>query len=291
MTEKQQAQPEQQAQAQTAAPAVQQQAQSSLPAQLKEFSWCFSASKKTFLATFEDQAQGERIFSKEVNFAAQAMMNNSYLITCAKNNPNALIDSIKNVALTGLSLNPVLKLGYLVPFKGTITFMASYMGLVDILVNNGIAKKAEAHAVFRGDTFEIQHGSNGYIKHRPDPWGNRTQETFCGCYYYILLADGTELFDTLNKEEIELVKKRSASVSSGKSSPWDSDYLEMAKKTAIRRGFKACPKSNISESKLKTIEAMLDFDSKVEQEWVKEQNKPKDDNFDEDAEVDYVEVQ
>jgi recombination protein RecT len=288
MTNDAQAQPEQAAVQQ--APAKQQERLTSLPPQLKDLAGCFSASKKTFLSAFADHAEGERIFSKEVNFVAQAMMGNPYLITCAKNDPNALIDSIKNVALTGLTLNPVLKLGYLVPFKGKITFMASYMGLIDILVNNGIAKKAEAHAVFRGDDFDIVHGTNGYIKHHPDPWGNRTVDTFCGCYYYILLADGTELFDTLNKEEIELVKKRSASVSSSKTSPWDSDYLEMAKKTALRRGFKLCPKSNISESKLKSIEAMLDYDSKVEKEWYKEQDKPKDDGFDEEIEYEEIKI-
>lgn len=260
-----------------------------LPPALQSIQSCFSLPRKAFVASFADPKEGEVQFAREMNFAVQALMSNPYLITCAQNNPDDLVNAIKNVALTGSTLNPTLKLAYLVPFKGKITLMASYMGLVDILINSGLATKVEAHPVFAGDGFEIAHGTNGYIKHHPNPWGKKDKDNLLGCYFYIKLVGGGELFDALSKDEIEDIKKRSPSVEKGKSSPWDTDYIEMAKKTAIRRAFKICPKTGISQSKLKVVEAAFDYDEKVENDWIKSQPSHKNDGFDED-EVAYEDI-
>ena len=84
--------------------------------------------------------------------------------------------------------------------------------------------------------------------------------------------------------------KRSPSVAKGKTSPWDTDYIEMARKTCLRRGFKALPKGSISDERMKVVEAAFDYDEKVEQTWIAEQKKnPKANTFDED-EVEYEEV-
>lgn len=205
-------------------------ATSNLPAQLQPIKDCFSLPRKAFVAAFANPKEGEARFAKEINFASQALLANPYLITCAQNHPDELVNAIKNVALTGSTLNPTLKLAYLVPFKGKITLMASYMGLVDILINSGLAKKVEAHPVFVGEHFEMVHGTGGYIKHVPNPWGPKTKENLLGCYFYIELVDGGQLFDALSKDEIEDIKRRSPSVEKGKTSPWDTDYIEMAKK-------------------------------------------------------------
>lgn len=261
----------------------------SLPTALQPIQSCFSLPKKAFIAAYADPKEGEVQYAREVNFAAQALMNNPYLLTCAKNNPDDLVNAIKNVALTGATLNPVLKQAYLVPFKGRITLIPSYMGLADILINSGMAKKVEAHPVFEGDEFEMAHGTNGYIKHLPNAWGKKDKENFLGCYFYIKLVDGSELFDALSKAEIEAIKLRSPSVAKGQASPWDTDYIEMAKKTAIRRGFKMCPKTGISEDKLKVVEAAFDYDEKVEDDWIRNQPTHDNDGFDED-EVTYEEI-
>ena len=259
------------------------------PPALQDIRSCFTQPRKAFVAAFPTPKEGEMAFAREINFAVQAMMNNPYLVTCARNNPDDLVNAIKNVALTGSTLNPTLKLAYLVPFKGKITLMASYMGLVDILVNSGLAVKVEAHPVFPGDKFEMVHGTNGYVKHQPNPWGSKKPEELLGCYFYVQLVGGGELFDALSKDEIEDIKRRSPSVEKGKTSPWDTDYIEMAKKTAVRRAFKMCPKTGISPSKLKVVEAAFDYDEKVENEWVRNQPTHKNDGYDED-DVEYVDV-
>lgn len=262
---------------------------SKLPAQLQPLKGCFAQPFDAFRKAFKDPSEADRVMSKEIEFASQAMMSNNYLITCATKNPLSLVNALKNVALANSTLNPVLKQGYLVPFGGAITFMPSYMGLVDVLVNNGLVRKVEAHPVFEGEKFEIKHGSQEGLYHEPNPWGVRDKEHLQGCYYFVIMTDGTELFDTMSKDEIEQIRKRAPSAKA--SSPWDTDYIEMAKKSVIRRAFKMIPKNGISESKVKAIEAVFDYDEKVEQNWITEQKRPNTitSRFDED-EVEYEEI-
>lgn len=259
-----------------------------LPAQLQGIRNCFAQPFDAFRKAFKDPEEADRVMAKEIDFAAQAMLANNYLIKCATANPMSLVNALKNVALTNSTLNPVLKQGYLVPFGNSISFMPSYMGLVDVLINNGLVKKVEAHPVFEGEEFEIKLGTNGYLKHTPNPWGKREKENLKGVYYYVIMTDGSELFDTMSYEEVEKIRKRAPSAKA--SSPWDSDYVEMAKKTAIRRAFKSIPKSGISDDKVKSLEAIFDYDEKVEQSWIAEQKKPKTSTNTFDEEVAYEEV-
>ena len=240
-----------------------------LPAPLAKLQTAFARPFDAFRKAFADPAKADRIMAKEIDFAAQAMMANPYLIDCAAQHPDDLVNALKNVALTGSTLNPVLKQGYLVPFKGKISFMPSYMGLVDVLNRSGLVRKVEAHPVFDGDEFSVTFGTAEQLIHKPNPWGTRDKDHLKGCYYYIELADGTTMWDTMSAAEIEDVRRRSPSVTKGKASPWDTDYIEMAKKTLIRRAFKAVPKTGLSDDKLKTITAAVDYDEQVEREWIR----------------------
>ena len=261
-----------------------------LPAELQGIKALFAQPWESFKAAFKDPEEADRIMQREITYAAQAMLANTFLVSCAQNNPIDFINALKNVALSGLSLSPALKQSYLVPFKGKIAFMPSYMGMQDLLANNGHVRKIESYPVFEGDTFEIQHGTEERLIHKPNPWGERTPSKMLGCYWIAELTDGTKLFNNMTKAEIEEVKGRSPSVAKGKSSPWDTDYIEMARKTCLRRGFKALPKGSISEERLKVVEAAFDYDEKAEQSWIESQkNTPKKDTFDED-EVEYEEV-
>lgn len=260
-----------------------------LPALLQPIKNLFAQPWESFRSAFKDPAEADRVMQREVTYASQAMMNKDYLITCAQESPQHFIEAMKNVALSGLSLSPVLKQGYLVPFNGLVSFMPSYMGLVDILVNAGIVAKIEAHCVYKGEKYEICHGTEEYLRHFPG-WENRNKENLVGCYWIATMIDGSKAFGDLSTDEIEVIRKRAPSAKS--KSPWDTDYTEMAKKTAVRRGLKMLPKSGISDDKLKAVEAVFAYDEKVEQNWIAEQKQPpaSGNRFDE-TEVEYEEVE
>lgn len=224
----------------------------------------------------------EQQFAREVNFAMQAMMNNTFLIQCAQSDPQHLVEAIKNVGLTGLSLNPELRLGYLVPYKGKIKFQSSYMGKIEILIRTGIVKDIYAELVYEKDQFVYRKGNNGTLEHTPNVFA-KDRGPIIGGYYYAVLANGQVKYDTMPTDRIEEIKNRSESVKSGKSSPWATDETEMMRKTIINWAFKFLPKSGISESMLKVLEAEGDFEREEFEDWKKHQEQQQADAFAKDG--------
>jgi recombination protein RecT len=225
----------------------------------------------------------EQEFAKEINFAAQHLMKNDYIISCAKNNPEYLVEAVKTIALTGLTLNPELKLGYLVPRKGKIYFSSSYMGKREIVNRTGHVKDSYAALVHEKDKFEVHKGTDPHIKHIPHPWGDRGP--LMGGYWVCMLSNGSVSFDTMTKERIEEIRKRSEAVKAGKGSPWDTDYEEMALKTIYNWGFKFMPKTGLSDNQIKALEVEAKYDNEVFEDWVKNQDK-KAEMFDDDGPAD-----
>ncbi len=259
-----------------------------LPAQLQALKDCFAMPFDAFRKAFKDPAEADRIMAREIDFAAQAMMKNPFLIKVATGNPMSLVNAIKNVASSHTTLSPAMKLAYLVPLGGEIVFWPSYMALIDAIMRTGVVKKIEARCVYEGDTFEIRQGSGGYLKHIPDCWGKREKVNLKGAYYFAVLTSGEEMFDTMSIEEIEAIRKRAPSAKS--TSPWDTDYAEMCAKTLIRRAWKKLAKGVLKNEDLDAYKALFSYDDKVEQSWIAEQKaSPKKDTFDEE-EVEFEEV-
>lgn len=244
---------------------------------------CFSAPRKAFVAAGGTDEE----FVREVNFAISQMMKNDYLITCAKNNPDYLVEAIKAVGLTKLSLNPELKLAYLVPRKGKIYFSSSYMGKREILMRAGIVQWVEANLVYEGDVFEVRKGTTSEIIHKPDYFsGNHTKDKIKGGYWIAALPNGKTVFDVMPHSRIQEIMQRSESVKSGNGSPWDTDYEMMARKTILNWGFGSLPKTGISEHILKVIETETKMDNDDFEEWRKQQEQEaagRPDKFDKDG--------
>jgi recombination protein RecT len=59
--------------------------------------------------------------------------------------------------------------GYLIPYKGTCTFVPGWKGLVDLAQRSG-RSSVWTGAVFDGDEFDYEYGSKPYITHRPGPF-------------------------------------------------------------------------------------------------------------------------
>ena len=171
----------------------------------------------------------EQDFNREANFTSDLLASNSYLLQCAKSDPQALVAAVKNVGLTGLSLNPELRLGYLVPFKGKIKFMSSYMGKIDILIRTGVVRSIQAELVYEKDQFVYRKGVNATLEHTPDIFAE-DRGKLKGGYYIAVLANGQIQYDVMPEKRIQEIKGRSEAVKSGKTSPWDTDFEEMAKK-------------------------------------------------------------
>lgn len=189
---------------------------------------------------------GEDNYKREVSFAIQAANSNPQL---QKATHDSICKAIYNLSITGLSLNPILKLAYLTPRKNgeviEALLMPSYQGLVKLLKDSGCVKQVYAHCRFEGDSFEYALGSQVTINHIP----LFKSKVILGVYAIAVLPDGEKIVEYMPLEEVEEIRSRSDGYRAFKkglikSTPWVTDEAEMFRKTAIRRIFKYVPKTS-----------------------------------------------
>ena len=181
-------------------------------------------------------------FEREAGFAIQILTASDYVSKLAVGDRQSVVNAVTNVAAIGISLNPAKKQAYLVPRKGKICLDISYMGLIDLAVDSGSITWAQAELVYEQDPFTL----NGFDKpptHQRNPFSANRGE-MVGAYVVVKTHDGDYLTTCMSRAEIDAIKNRSESVKAGKSSPWDTDYGEMAKKTVVKRAYKYWPKSD-----------------------------------------------
>lgn len=194
---------------------------------------------------------GEDNLKREMSFAIQAANANSYLATAT---PQSVAKALYNVAITGLSLNPVMKLAYLIPKKidGVVqaVLMPSYQGMVSLIVTGGGAQTCYAHCVYQGDYFEIMYGTEPDVVHKPKSSGKGKE--IIAVYGVAVLPNGRKQVEVMYKDEIDEIREYSDSYQSFKAGRtktciWVDWYSEMARKTVIKRMWKYIPKSKTPE--------------------------------------------
>lgn len=167
----------------------------------------------------------------------------------------SLFGAIIQTAQLGLEPGSGLGQAYLIPYRNGTTgryecqFITGYQGMVDLAERSGQVT-VEAHCVYQKDKFEVQLGTDAWIKHEPyfgeiDANGHLTASEpgpLIATYAVARYKDGRYKFRILPLHEIEKARK-SSQVGRQNKGPWRDFYDEMAKKTAIRRLFKLLPKS------------------------------------------------
>lgn len=126
--------------------------------------------------------------------------------------------------------------GYLIPYKGEVKFQLSYLGILEIAARAGIT--AKPYLIFRDDEFDWVAGTEESILHKPRFGSERTAESLIGAYVVARMPDGSRRIEVMTKAEIDAIREKSPSKDIG---PWKTDYLEMAKKTVVRRASKYWP--------------------------------------------------
>ncbi len=166
---------------------------------------------------------------------SQALLNCTFESVCS-----ALLDA------TALGLTPVLGRVYLVPFGNQCKLMIGYQGLIDLAARHGIVVLADA--VFEGETFEWEHGLNPRLYHVPslecrsaksDKRVASVVAAYCVTAYPANgIVPERRTFVVMSRQEIEDVRRCSKN---SESDIWKTHFIEMAKKTVIRRAAKLWP--------------------------------------------------
>ncbi len=153
--------------------------------------------------------------------------------------PMSLVAAVIQSAQLGLEPDGALGMAYLVPFKGKVTFIPGYRGLVDLARRSGQLSTISAHVVYERDTFSYSLGTDERINHvRNDDAADPGKPTHA--YAVAKLRDGGIQMAVMSRREIEAIRAKSPG---GNSGPWVEYPAEMWKKTVIRRLAKLLPMS------------------------------------------------
>lgn len=181
----------------------------------------------------------------ELGFVLQAFEKNTDLKKCE---PNSILNAVINIARTGITLNPIMKLAYLVPRKNQCVLDISYMGLIKTLKDNKCIRHIEAFCVYEDEEFENDI-TNGKITHIPKDAASEAEQKkrkLRGAYSRAILPDGDIVYCYMPAWEIYKVKD-SSPASKSNFSPWKTWEGEMIKKTVIKRHFKTLISGNATE--------------------------------------------
>lgn len=156
--------------------------------------------------------------------------------------PKSFLAAMMTAAQLGLELTPALGQAYIIPYKGKAQFQLGYKGLLDLAYRTNLFKRIEAREVYQNDAFELAYGLEGTLRHKPLLQGDRGQ--VIGYYALFELKNGGASFLYLNKDDaLKHAQKYSEAYKAGKTTPWTTDFDEMAKKTAVKSLLKYAPMS------------------------------------------------
>jgi len=190
-------------------------------------------------------------FDDESIFAMQALMKNEFAMSTANKNPKSVHLAMRNVASTGLSLNPAHGYAYLVPRDGSIVLDISYKGLIKIATEAGAILWARADIVCEQDTFTY-HGPAAMPDHKAEVFRDRGE--VIGCYSIAKTVDGDILTEVMDRVEIDKIRGKSDLYAKRKSGPWVEWFVQMCKKAVIKRSSKTWPYTDRAQKLLDAIE-------------------------------------
>lgn len=155
--------------------------------------------------------------------------------------PPSFIGALLQAAALGLEPNTPLGQAYLIPYNNyksgvkEAQFQIGYRGLIELAHRSGEFQSIEAHVVYENDEFEYELGLEPKLKHKP-AMKDRGEITWVYAVYK--LKSGGYGFEVMSKDDINAHRKK---YSKARTSPWDTAWEGMAKKTVIKQALKYAP--------------------------------------------------
>lgn len=177
----------------------------------------------------------------------------------AKCDVASLVGAIGQCAQMGLEPNTVLGHAYLVPFNtkrkdgngqerwvNSVQVIIGYKGLIDLARRSGQIVSIAAHEVCENDTFDMAYGLDERLSHIPS-MGERGE--VIGFYAVAKLKDGGFAFEFMSRHQVEKIRdgsqgwQQAMKFKKTDTHPWSAHFVEMGRKTVIRRLAKFLPLS------------------------------------------------
>ncbi|MCP1404614.1 recombinase RecT [Achromobacter insolitus] len=202
----------------------------------------FESQKGTLAAVLPKHVSPDRM----LKIALGAMRTTPKLMNCTL---ESLLGGVVQCSQLGLEPNTPLGHAYLIPFdnrKKNITevqIVLGYKGLIDLARRSGQVVSIAAHEVCKLDHFDFSYGLDEKLEHRP-ALGERGD--VIAFYAVAKLKDGGHAFEIMSREQVEKIRNDSQNYKFAKDKPgsvWGQHFVEMGRKTVLRRLFKYLPVS------------------------------------------------
>ena len=132
-------------------------------------------------------------------------------------------------------------------------FQIGYKGLIDLAYRNPQMQMISAQAVYENDEFEYELGLNPRLEHRPALEERGEVKLFYG---FFKLVNGGFGFEVMSKTAMDAYAKKYSKAFDSSFSPWKSNYIDMAKKTVIKKALKFAPLKTDFRKALSTDETI-----------------------------------
>jgi len=176
----------------------------------------------------------------------------------------SLMSAVMRCAQLGLEPGSALSKVHLIPRKNwkknlnktvlEVGVVIGYQGLIELARRSGEISEIYAETVHENDEYKVSYGLHRDLIHIPSR-GDRGKIT--DAYAVARFKDGGIHFVSMSKFQLEEIRMRPKYPNK----VWDTDYSEMAKKTAIRRLSKYLP---LSSEKAEQFHVANNIDSKIE---------------------------
>lgn len=173
---------------------------------------------------------------------------------------SSLLGSVVTCAQLGLEPNTPLGHAYLLPFdkrekrdgqwvttETQVQVIIGYKGMLDLARRSGQIVSIAAHEVCEGDEFRFAYGLEEELVHRP---AMKDRGAVIGFYAVAKLQGGGYSFEFMSTDEVNHIRDKAAEKNRAKkdnqgrpiiTGPWLDNYVEMGRKTVLRRLFKYLP--------------------------------------------------
>jgi recombination protein RecT len=156
--------------------------------------------------------------------------------------PKSFLGAMMSAAQLGLEPNTPLGQAYLIPYKNKgvdeVQFQIGYKGLIDLAYRSGEVALVQAHIVYENDTFECEFGLEPKLVHKPadSDRGNPIK-----VYAMFKTKNGGYGFEVMSMDDVRKHAEKYSKAYNYGSSPWQTNFEEMAKKTVLKRVLKYAP--------------------------------------------------
>ncbi len=202
----------------------------------------FESQKSAVAAVLPKHVSPDRM----LRIALGALRTTPKLMNCSV---ESLMGAVVHCAQLGLEPNTPLGHAYLIPFENRkkgiteVQIVLGFKGLLDLARRSGQIVSINAHEVCENDQFEYTYGLAEDLVHKP---ALKNRGEVIAFYAVAKMQGGGHAFEVMSAEQINEIRDASQNYKFARdkaNTVWGQHYVEMGRKTVLRRLVKYLPVS------------------------------------------------